>query len=162
MNQSPQHAGLRGAAGLIVILALAGCATNEPSRVIAPAGVAVPQTHVLSSAELRRIMQRLEALMEDRVQTDLALDARRRESAAALADAAGELAAAASSLSASAVTASLDETARRQFRTYALELHREATQLGAVADENRIIASAEQFRRLNHTCAACHSLFRGR
>lgn len=107
-------------------------------------------------------MQRLEALTADRVQADLALDVKRNETADALADVAGKLAAAASSMSGHAVTASLDDAGREQFKAYALELRGEAERLRAAAAEHRIIASATHFQRLNHVCAGCHSLFRGR
>jgi cytochrome c556 len=145
-----------------VLVALAGCETAPRSAATASAGAAEPQRHIIRSAELRRLMQRLEALTADRVQAELALDVKRNETADALADVAGELAAAASSLAVDAVTASLDEAGRQQFRLHALELQREAEILRATAAEHRFIASVDQFQRLNHVCAGCHSLYRAR
>lgn len=159
MRRFLQRAAAGGVGCVFVLVAVAGCETAPRSRATAPEA---PQRHIIRSAELRGIMQRLEALTADRVQADLALDVKRNETADALADAAGELAAAASSLSTSAVTASLDDAARQQFKSYARELRREAEILRAAAAEHRLIASAAQFQRLNHACAGCHSLFRGR
>lgn len=147
---------------VIVTLALGGCETAPRSPLTPLAVPGSPQRHVVRSAELRRIMQRLEALMQDRVQSDLALDMKRINTADALADVAGELAAAALSISTNGVTESLDEVGRQQFHAYALELQREAEILRAAAAEHRFVASANQFQRLNHACAGCHSLFRER
>ncbi len=150
-------------AGLAFVLAaVAGCETAPRSPAPSLSGPPGPQRHILRSAELRQLMQRLEALTADRVQADLALDLKRNETADALADVAGELAVAASSMAAHAVTTSLDDAGREQFKAYALELRREAERLRAAAAEHRIIASATQFQQLDHACAGCHSLFRGR
>ncbi len=149
-------------AAVIAAIALVGCETAPRSPEPSSADTQAPQRHIVRSGELRRIMQRLEALMNDRVQADLALDLKRNETADALADVAGELAAAASSMSRHGVTASLDEAGRAQFNAYALELRREAEILRAAAAEHRFVASANQFHRLNNACAGCHSLFRAR
>lgn len=157
-----QRARLACAGFAFVLVVVAGCETAPRSAATTLATPQAPQRHIISSAGLRQIMQRLEALTADRVQADLALDLKRNETADALADVAGELAAAASSMSGHAVTASLDDAGREQFKSYALELRREAELLRTTAAEHRIIASATQFQRLNHVCAGCHSLFRGR
>jgi len=151
-----------GLAAVLAASVLAGCETAPRSPEPSPGGIQAPQRHVVRSAELRRIMQRLEALMNDRVQADLALDVKRNETADALADVAGELAAAAASMSRDGVTAALDDAGRAQFNAYALELRREAEILRAAAAEHRFVASANQFHRLNNVCAGCHSLFRAR
>ncbi len=152
-------------AGLVFVFAslvLGGCETAPRSPAIPLAEPGPPQRHIVRSAELRLIMQRLEALMQDRVQSELALDMKRIDTADALADAAGELASAALSIATNAVTGSLDEAGRQQFHAYALELPREAEILRAAAAEHRFVASANQFERLSHACAGCHSLFRER
>ncbi len=162
----PRYRGAARCAAFAAVIAasvLVGCETAPGSPEPSPAGTTQPpQRHIVRSAELRRIMQRLEALMNDRVQADLALDLKRKETADALADVAGELAAAASSMSRHGVTASLDDAGRAQFNAYALELRREAEILRAAAAEHRFVASANQFHRLNNACAGCHSLFRAR
>ncbi|MGR9089316.1 MAG: hypothetical protein ACU85U_01905 [Gammaproteobacteria bacterium] len=166
MTQSTNFAAYRYA-GLVLILVLtvigvSGCET-APQAVATPlVQSGLPQRHAVRSAELRRIMQRLEMLMQDRVQSDLALDMKRSDAADTLADVAGELAAAALSISTNDVAQALDEAARHQFYAYALELQREAGILRAAATEHRFVASVNQFQRLDHACAGCHSLYRER
>ena len=162
MRRSTTIVALAYAVLTLTIIAISGCesAPSVPALPLAQSGA--PQGHVVSSAELRRIMQQLETLMQDRVQSDLALDMKRIDAADALADVAGELAAAAPSIVAGTLAKPLDETGRQQFHAYALELQREAEILRAAAAEHRFVASTNQFRRLGHACAGCHSLYRER
>lgn len=164
MNKSASSAAVRSVVLVLAfaVIAVGGCETAPRSPATPLAVPGTPQRHVVRSAELRRIMLQLETLMQDRIQSDLALDMQRMEAADALADVAGELAVAALSISTTAVTGSLDEAGRQQFQAYARELQREAEILRATAAEHRFIASANQFQRLNHACAGCHSLYRER
>jgi len=121
-----------------------------------------PDTHIVRSHSLRSIMQRLETLVQDRIQSDLTIDKERMRQAQEIANAAGELAATASSISAAATYAGLDDDARRRFDNYAEELHREAEELQRLAVDKQLAQSAAQYERMSHACAGCHSVFRAR
>jgi len=116
--------------------------------------------HVARSEELRVIMRRMEALVYDRIQSDLALDKERLRQADELAATAGQLANAASAIFSVSTYGTLDEPARRRFDAFAAELQREATELQRLAREGGIVVTAAQFERMSHACAGCHSLYR--
>jgi cytochrome c556 len=118
--------------------------------------------HVVRSEELRVIMRRMEALVYDRIQSDLALDKERLRQAGELAATAGKLASTASAIFGASDYAALDDAARRRFDAFAAELQREAAELQRVAREGGFVASAAQFERMSHACAGCHSLYRAR
>jgi cytochrome c556 len=118
--------------------------------------------HAVRSEELRVIMRRMEALVYDRIQSELALDKERLRQADELAATAGELATTASSIFGASAYQMLDDAARQRFDAFAAELQREATELQRLAREGGIVASSAQFERMSHACAGCHSLYRAR
>jgi len=110
------------------------------------------------SDALQQLMRRMDALVYDRNETELALDRERLERAHELAAAAAELAAETSA----APPASLDDAGRREFLAHAQALAAEAAVLDALAGARRYAELAPQMERVGHQCAACHVRFRVR
>lgn len=110
------------------------------------------------SDRLQQLMRRMNTLVYDRNQTELALDRERLERARELASAARELAAEAGA----APPTSLDADTRREFMDYAHALAGEAARLDELAAARRFSELAAQMERVGHQCAACHLRFRVR
>lgn len=148
---------------LVSLSGLIAChATSTAQSRSAPGAKVENDVHVIRSEKLRIIMRQMELIMYDRMQSDLELDKQRMRRAEEIAVTAGELAAAASAISRASPYATLDDAERRRFDALAIELQRDAVELERLAREGQLVASAAQFERLSHACAACHSIYRAR
>ena len=117
--------------------------------------------HAVQNERLRAIMGEFNALMFEQMYTELELDRQRMRKARAIADAAAALNKTINELP--GVLSSLQLTPEEQdiFRGLAQELQDQASQLEEYANRGEIETLRPMVLRMNTTCNACHSLFRG-
>jgi len=139
---------------LLASAALGACRAAPPSAVSAQAS-----TPLHYSERLRGLMQRMNALLYERNQTELEVDKERLERARELASAAATLA---GEVGADGLPASADDAARKAFAGLAQELAAAAAQLDALAAARRYSELSPQMERVAHACATCHLRFRDR
>ncbi len=106
-------------------------------------------------------MNEFNALMFEQMYTELELDQQRRKKAKAIAEAAAALNRTVTELP--GILSNLQLTADEQdvFRGLAVDLQRQASSLEEHADRGDVEALRPMLYRMNTTCNACHSLFRG-
>jgi len=117
--------------------------------------------HAVQNDRLRAIMNEFNALMFEQMYTELELDQQRRKKAKAIAEAAAALNRTVTELP--GILSDLQLTADEQdvFRGLAVDLQRQASALEEHADRGDVEALRPMLYRMNTTCSACHSLFRG-
>ncbi len=116
--------------------------------------------HALRSARLRDVMVRLDALVYERMYTELDLDTERARHAGALADAAADLAGTTDALPELAGGLALTDAEAGRFRDLANRLYSQAVEIQGLASREEYRQLRPAFERLQSTCGACHALFR--
>ncbi len=152
------HHRLRPSAG-ITLLVLLACAALGACRAAPPGPGPEASTPLHYSERLRSLMQRMNALLYERNQTELEVDKERLERARELATAAATLA---REVGGEGLAASTGEPAREAFAGLAQELAAAAAELDALAAARRYSALSPQMERVAHVCATCHLRFRDR
>jgi hypothetical protein len=117
--------------------------------------------HAVQNEQLRAIMNEFNALMFEQMYTELELDQQRRKKAKAIAETAAVLNRTVTELP--GIMSDLQLTADEQdvFRGLAVELQSQASALEEHAARGDVEALRPMVYRMNTTCNACHSLFRG-
>lgn len=105
-------------------------------------------------------MQRMDALLYERNQSELEIDKERLRRARELAAAARELATEIGTTAPEDLGA--DAAARREFTALAQALGEAAASLDALATARRYAELPAQMERVAHRCVACHLRFRDR
>lgn len=118
------------------------------------------RAHAVPDAQLRRLMQRMDALMYEHMHTELEPDTERARQAGAIADAAAALAGTADAIAEAPPDLALDESRRASFQTLANSLYTRAVELKDLASRGAYAELRESFARLDATCRSCHELFR--
>lgn len=122
---------------------------------------APPALHAVSSERLRQIMQRMDSLMFERMQTELELDRQRLRHVRALAEAAAELERTVDWIPGAVDDMGLSPEDRSRFLDLAGILRGEAGALRDRAEAGDLGALRHSLQRLESTCKACHGLYRG-
>ncbi|MEQ8230144.1 MAG: cytochrome c [Gammaproteobacteria bacterium] len=140
--------------------AVAACQA-PPAGPVTPAPTAqqMPAQTVHHSARLRELMQRMNAMLYERNQTELEIDKQRLDRARELAAAAATLAHEASVIG---PPGAADASAREDFTHHAHALANAAAELDALAAARRYSELSPQMERVAHVCADCHLRFRVR
>lgn len=152
------HHLLRPSTG-VTLLVLVTCAALGACRAAPPGPGAQAATPLHYSERLRSLMQRMNALLYERNQTELEIDKERLERARELASAAATLA---REVGSEGLPGSVDETARASFAGLAQELAATAAELDALAAARRYSELSPQMERVAHVCATCHLRSRDR
>ena len=117
--------------------------------------------HAVEDARLREVMSEFNSLMFEQMYTELELDQQRRLKARSIARAAANLNRTIGELP--GILFNLQRTPDEQdiFRGLAADLQHQAQVLEKRADSGDVGALKPMIFRMNTTCNACHSLFRG-
>jgi hypothetical protein len=117
--------------------------------------------HAVQNEQLRVIMNEFNALMFEQMYTELELDQQRRKKAKAIAEAAAALKRTVTELPGILSDLQLTPDEQAVFKGLAVELQSEASELEEYAARGEVEALRPMLYRMNTTCNACHSLFRG-
>ncbi|MEX2525022.1 MAG: cytochrome c [Gammaproteobacteria bacterium] len=142
---------------LLIVFSLARA---DESVTRAPASDSHAVLNAVHSSELRTIMARLNRLSYEREYPELELDRMRAEQIRALVDAALELDRSAERLP--DITEGMEPESEESitFRALSRQLYQETVNLEKHLDDADHSALKAGYRRLQHTCNACHKLFR--
>jgi cytochrome c556 len=128
-----------------------------------PAGLSdtgQPALHAIRDQELRELMDKMDALMQERFLTETQLDQERRKYAQRIAESTASLSKTVDAILAKMPSLGLVAEEQRTFMALATKLRQQSGQLHELARDNRIDAIEQNLRQLNTTCISCHALFR--
>lgn len=149
---------------LLVILALlVGCAQSQSGTgTRGREAVSDAALHALMAQRIDELYQRIEVLAFDQNRTLPELDQDRRRAAGEIASSAGSLSSIATELMQLSESLDLTEPGRQQFQALSQNLQSASNDVLSAAADASAQDLADSVTRLQGTCTACHSLYRGR
>ncbi len=119
-----------------------------------------PALHAVQNERLRALMDEMNALLFERMPTELEIDRERRLKAAQIADVADTMARTVDGVVQSLPQLSLDAEEQTVFMVLANRLRQQVATLQAQARGNYIDLIPATMERIGATCDGCHQLFR--
>jgi len=119
-----------------------------------------PALHAIQDKQLRELMARMDALMQERFMTEPELDAERRKYARRIAVNAESLSQTVDSIVDRLPSLQLPRDEQHTFLALAQKLREQSRQLQEQAQSNQIDAIGGTVHVINTTCTSCHALFR--
>lgn len=142
---------------MVLAAIAAGCAT--PGRGALPRPEE-PGAHAIQDARLREKMRELDALMYERMRTELEIDRDRRRQAKEIAVVAADLSRTVAAIVAAAPGLPLTADERSRFLALAEELRIRVDRLREQAGQGQIDAIPGTLGEITAVCGSCHRLFR--
>jgi cytochrome c556 len=148
---------------LVILVVLAGCAQSEHGTGIdGRESVSDAALHALMAQRIEELYQRIEVLAFDQNRTLPELDQDRRRAAGEIANSASNLSSIATELMQLSESLDLTESNRQQFQALSQNLQSASNEVRSAAADASFQDLANSVTRLQGTCTACHSLYRGR
>ncbi len=119
-----------------------------------------PALHAIHDNDLRQLMLRMDALMQERFMTETQIDKERRKYTQRIADTALKLAQTVGTIVGKMPRLSLTQAEQATFLALASKLNQQAESLNDLASHNRVDEIDSALHQLNTTCVSCHALFR--
>ncbi len=119
-----------------------------------------PALHAIQDKQLRELMARMDALMQERFMTEPELDAERRKYAQRIAENAQTLSQTVDNILARMPSLQLSTDEQHTFQALAQKLAEQSRLLQDQAKSNQIDAVSNSLHQINTTCTSCHALFR--
>lgn len=119
-----------------------------------------PALHAIQDKQLRELMARMDALMQERFMTEPELDAERRKYAQRIAENAQTLSQTVDTIIARMPSLPLSTDEQHTFQALAQKLAEQSRHLQEQARTNQIDAVSGTLHQINTTCTSCHALFR--
>jgi cytochrome c556 len=147
---------------IAIVICLVSChrAQVNPELAIGHSDTGKPALHAIRDQELRELMDRMDALMQERFLTETQLDQERRKYAQSMAEQASGLSKTVDAILAKMPSLGLVAEEQGTFMALANKLRQQTAQLHELALDNRIDAIEQSLSQLNTTCISCHALFR--
>ena len=120
-----------------------------------------PEQHAIHDRQLRVMMARMNALLQERFMTETQRDSERRRYAQRLADSAMSLSETVDSIIAQMPSLALTESEQVAFLALANKLREQSGQLYDLAGRERLDKIDASLSELKTTCTSCHAMFRG-
>lgn len=149
--------------GLIVLVAslMASCTqVDRPPHAEWLGGTGRPALHAIHDQQLRVMMARMNALLQERFMTETQLDSERRKYAQRITETARGLANTIGMIIDKMPTLALTDSEQAAFLALAKKLREQAEQLYEQAGHNRLEDVDASLREMKSTCTSCHALFR--
>lgn len=146
---------------MLAILLVPGVGAEDKRR--KPEGTGqdgAPALHAVQNDRLLELMNRMNALLFERMPTELEIDQERRRQAAEIAQVADAMAGTVDEIVASLPQLALAEDENTVFMVLAGRLREHVTTLQAQAHGNHIDGIPATVERMGATCDGCHQLFR--
>jgi cytochrome c556 len=143
----------------VVVLAMiaAGCTAPGTRSLLR---TEEPGAHAIQDVRLRARMRELDALMYERMRTELELDRDRRRQAREIAAAAADLSRTVAAIVATAPGLPLTADEQVRFLALAEQLRNRADRLREQAEQGQIDAIPGTLAEITAVCGSCHRLFR--
>lgn len=119
-----------------------------------------PALHAIHDQQLRVMMARMNALLQERFMTETQLDSERRKYAQRITEIARGLANTIDMIIDKMPTLALTDSEQAAFLAWAKKLREQAEQLYEQAGHNRLEDVDASLREMKSTCTSCHALFR--
>ena len=147
----------------LILLTLTACYTPGSkfhNEIGGRSETGTPALHSIQDKQLRELMARMDALMQERFMTEPELDAERRKYAQRIAVNAQSMSQTVDSIIDRMPSLKLTGDEQHTFLALAQKLREQSRQLQEQAQLNQIDAIGSTVHVINTTCTSCHALFR--